>query len=964
MAASPDDANLLFGATALRLGLLTPEALSSCLRAWSTNVDTPLDVIAVEHRHLTPEQRDVVLAAARKSRRSGPESLPTLVDPQLAPNGNRQTDSGEDTVPSVPFEVETISTDGTRPDAFAATVLASHRASPEPPLYPVPGLHPDGSGLSRFRPLSLHARGGIGEIYIARDEELARDVALKEIREEYVQNDRVRRRFVREAEINGKLEHPGIVPIYGLGFHEDGRPYYAMRFVEGETLQKALEGFKTDNKSASAGEWSVAIRPLLRRFVDLCETIAYVHSRNVLHRDLKPLNILLGTYGETLILDWGLAKVLDHPPDADPMNPFMVDSVVLSAPDGEAQRTVIGETLGSPPYMSPEQASGRHNELSFASDIYSLGATLYAVLVGRAPIQGTTLLEILDRVRAGQFDPPTRVEPRVPKPLEAICLKAMQLQPADRYPSASALADDLECWLADQPVSVFRDPWLTRVTRWARHHKTIVATSLVLLLSTLLGLAGFSALVTRQKSAIEVEQTKVKEALRKEESSRALAEKNLKIGLKINDRLVEMADKRSLDQLDPDLRKAVLKDAWEFNQYFAASPENDTQLLSAQIAVRLANVHRYFADYVKAEEYYDTALAMLEQARRGQADRADLRDRFVEILCDRGDNLLYLGRYSDAGRVFDLAVSEARKNAPDSHAEEPYRRTLGRVLGRAGIVALTREDLPVAVSALRQSIDLLRPIADRSIDSVPQAERQSNPLPLHDQLDLCDTQRLLAEALEKTDDPRQAEVLLKEALTRLEQLSQAFEGKSGDVELFRAIGMACLGRLQATYSDRALGLSRLDEAIHRLETQSPQSLTHVGMALADALLQRAILRTRDDDLAGAEHDAQEARKLVEPLRPKDSTGSSEPLEKLAQIHEQLAKIVEKREPGDLDTRRKELLQSAQLFEEALGISPDNPSIEKQLRMVRSALEALPPAEERRPVEAEARQRSHENPSPP
>ena len=289
---------------------------------------------------------------------------------------------------------------------------------------------------------------------------------------------------------------------------------------------------------------------------------------------------------------------------------------------------------------------------------------------------------MLEQVREGQPEPPTRIEPRVPKPLEAICQKAMQRDPADRYPSATALADDLERWLADQPVSVYRDPWLTRITRWGRHHRTVAATSLVLLLSAILGLAGFLALVSRQKSAIEAKQAEVTSALASEQSARKLAEKNLKTGLKINDRLIEMADGRSLDKLEPEFRMSLLQDAWQFNEYFAESPENDVQRRSAQTAIRLANVLRYFGEYSRADEVYARALATLDQLRPTAADQPDTRDRYAEALCEVGDNQLYLGRNTDGGRLYDLALAEARKNVPDANAPEAYRRTLGRLLDR------------------------------------------------------------------------------------------------------------------------------------------------------------------------------------------------------------------------------------------------------------------------------------------
>src|SRR5262249_28211138 len=168
-----------------------------------------------------------------------------------------------------------------------------------PEAKPVTGL--------RYQVLRPHGKGGLGEVFVALDQELRREVALKEIRSEHADDPPSRGRFVREAEITGKLEHPGIVPVHGLGTYGDGRPFYAMRFIQGETLKEAIRKYH-------AGEGSWTLRGLLTRFVAVCNTIAYAHSRGVLHRDLKPANVMLGRYGETLIVDWGLAKPLgDHP---------------------------------------------------------------------------------------------------------------------------------------------------------------------------------------------------------------------------------------------------------------------------------------------------------------------------------------------------------------------------------------------------------------------------------------------------------------------------------------------------------------------------------------------------------------------------------------------------------------------------------------------------------------------------
>jgi serine/threonine protein kinase len=322
----------------------------------------------------------------------------------------------------------------------------------------------------RFRKLRPHARGGLGEVFVARDEELSREVALKQMLPQYTHSNACRERFVREAEITGGLEHPGIVPVYGLGTCGDGRPYYAMRFIRGETLKDAILRFHDHEQGPQKeGERSVELRRLLQRMLDVCHAVDYAHSRGVLHRDLKPSNIMLGKYGETLVVDWGLAKAAGH--DDVPLTDIRTEPALVPRSGSSSEPTALGKAIGTPSYMSPEQAAGRVDRVTHLSDVYSLGATLYELLTGRPPYVTGNIGEVLRRVQEGKFLRPRLVQPDVPAGLEAICLKAMSHDPAQRYTSVQSLAEDIERWLADEPVQAHNESQSERVDRWLRHHR-------------------------------------------------------------------------------------------------------------------------------------------------------------------------------------------------------------------------------------------------------------------------------------------------------------------------------------------------------------------------------------------------------------------------------------------------------------------------------------------------------------
>ena len=484
--------DLLFGALALQTGHVTRPELVAILFEHGPLADGSLGRVLCERGMLRQAELTLLEALVESHLRRHDNDLdrclavlPAGVElQQLARTATQNVDATLDTQnihPPAP---------STAPPGSGTLADSSLSSGPGVPL----GTPSVAGGAGRFRILRSHARGGLGEVFVAQDEELQREVALKQIQTRHASHAESRQRFLLEAEVTGRLEHPGIVPVYGLGCSPDGRPYYAMRFIKGDSLQEAIQHFHTaDATGRKPGERAIELRKLLGRFLAVCDAISYAHSRGVLHRDLKPANIMLGPFGETLVVDWGLAKSVGQ---AElPGNP----SEATLPMAGNSAATQDGSVLGTPAYMSPEQAAGELLKMGPSSDVYSLGATLYCLLTGKAPFQDANIARVLEQVREGQFPAPRTVHSGVPAPLDAICLKAMAQRPEDRYPSASALSDDLEHWLADEPVAAYPEPWWRRAARWRRRHQALVSTATALCLTAALALGVSNALLVREQ---------------------------------------------------------------------------------------------------------------------------------------------------------------------------------------------------------------------------------------------------------------------------------------------------------------------------------------------------------------------------------------------------------------------------------------------------------------------------------
>jgi len=499
--------DLLFGLLALQTGIINQGQLVAAFQAWTLDKSKSLADHLEARGDITGPKRAL---------------LEGLADVHLETHGG-DVEKSLAAVPANRFTRASLAVLG-EPEIEATLARVARRTGDQATKDDDPdrtsgfSVGESTSDGQRFRILRPHARGGLGEVFVAMDAELHREVALKQILEKHADEPVSRHRFVAEAEITGGLEHPGVVPVYGLGTYGGGRPYYAMRFIKGDSLKEAIERYhagdvgwvarseahqkasQSDSQpvgledsthpTGNPGRRSLELRKLLRRFLDVCNAIDYAHSRGVIHRDIKPANIIVGKHGETLVVDWGLAKAIGR---ADPS----AGEQTLAPSSGGSSETLPGSALGTPAYMSPEQARGDLHRLGPRSDVYSLGATLYCLLTGKPPFENEDVGVILRAVQEGHFQRPTQLEPSLDKALEVVCLKAMALKPEDRYATPKALAEDVERWAADESVSAWAEPWMRKLLRWLTRHRTVVTGAAAALLAGVVGLTAVLAVQTR-----------------------------------------------------------------------------------------------------------------------------------------------------------------------------------------------------------------------------------------------------------------------------------------------------------------------------------------------------------------------------------------------------------------------------------------------------------------------------------
>jgi len=741
------DPNLLFGALAVQLGLIQPTQFAEAFQSCTSESHGTLAELLLERGWITTTDRARVDVLVRQQL----DGHGTAAEASEAVAGS----VGEETACSVSASSSLLSesSDFTPPLPVKDATRKLPTPTPDGDKTPLAlagiaalGEQPE---RSRYTWTRMHARGGIGQVWVARDVTLEREVAVKALRPEAKHDPGLQARFITEARITGQLAHPGVVPVYELGRRpEDGQLFYAMQFVQGRTLREAVRQYHQHRAEGTAQP--LEMRGLLNALVAVCNTVAFAHARGVLHRDLKGLNVILGDFGEVFVLDWGLAKRLAKGDGKQASDDDELPESALGSNDS-THETAQGQVLGTPAYMAPEQAAGRLDAIGPWTDVYGLGAMLYEILTGQAPFIGQDTDDVLRRVQEQEPVPPRHLVHDTPPALEAVCLKALAKAPADRYATASDLAQDLQRWLADEPVLAYREPWSVRWGRWARRHRALVTGGGLSLLTMVVALAVGLVLIGREEARTQ--------------AARLRAEDNFRLARRAVDHFyMRISKERLLNEpgLQP-LRKDLLREAQDFYQQFVAlrGDDPDVQADLGNAYLQLGKITAEIGSTPAALELAQNAIRVARRLTELKPGVASYQHLLGQCYNNQGALYRALGRLEDAEQAFQNAIQVEQELVNKLPGVESYPAYLGLCYNNLGLVRRMRDKPGPAEEALHKAIDLLTPLVDR-----PQPDDQAAS-------DLAGSWTNLGIVYSDQDQMKQAEAAFKTARQTWEHLVQS-----------------------------------------------------------------------------------------------------------------------------------------------------------------------------------------------
>jgi serine/threonine-protein kinase len=603
---------------------------------------------------------------------------------------------------------------------------------------PLPAEPPESFGDYEVR--GELGRGGMGVVCQARQKSLGRVVALKMVRAAELSATAEGRRFRNEAETAAALDHPHIVPVYEVGEHQ-GRLFFSMKLVEGGSLALHLERFRDDPLGVA------------RLLAAVAEAVHHAHQRGVLHRDLKPSNILLDGEGRPYVADFGLARRVET----------------------DSSLTHSGALVGTPSYMAPEQAAGRKGAVTTATDVYGLGAVLYALLTGRAPFQAETVLDTLAQVREREPERPGRINPRASRDLETICLKCLHKDPARRYATALELAEDLGRFLRHEPIRARPVGRRERVWKWARRRPALAALVVLGGLSAVTLVSGslvYNGLLQEAVRQAEANEARALGQQHLAEANETLAADRYRAARDTLNRMLARLDGRSLAEVPKllELKRDLLEDALAFYQGVLREQDNPDPTLRLDAAqaytgagftqYELGRAAQAEASLLRAVALYEGLPADLRQGRSCQRLLA-----FCYTLL--GERATEAGQFDPAEGWFKKGLRLREQLARADPQNPDWQREVARSYNSLGGLGTRRGRGPDAEAAYKRSVELHAAL----VRAFPQDEEHRH--------ELAETYQNLGLLLSGLGRRQESEAIYARAAGLLEPLAAAHPELSG-----------------------------------------------------------------------------------------------------------------------------------------------------------------------------------------
>jgi len=764
--------------------------------------------------------------------------------------------------------------DGDDPDRGAGDRPAGG-VPPEPPdTGETVSLGSYASGGTRYRLIRPIGRGGIGEVWLARDLELNRDVALKQLLGKHAASEDFKKAFLREIRAGAVLEHPGIIPIYDIGQHPDGRLFGVMRYFGESDFNTLIRDYHRDHPGEVA---DIPFRALLGHFVAACRAIAYAHAREVIHLDIKPANVITGPFGETQVIDWGMAWLKGQAiwEQVAESSGGISGGGSASGGSGVPDMTKPRGFKGTPAYAAPEQHRQKWDAINARTDVYGLGATLHFLLACAPPFdirQDTFHADVLAGHRHSE------PKPWAPRALAAIAAKAMAPDPKARYASAAELADDVDRFLADEPVKAFPDPPSVRAWRFVKRHRALAAAAAALLLTSAAALGIGVVAVSKERDEARRQAELAREAEAEAERQRDLAEQAADEARR-QERLAR-DNAAATRRVIAGFIESVADDAWaevpgtaelrleavrkvleEYPQLIAQQPDDrDLRYDAATLDRRCANLFRTLGRLEDAKQLYDRSRDKLDALLAGDPeDGRSLLGR-AELLADVGELQLRTGGPDRALATYREAVRDAaagRATSPDPSKGSP---TLARVRMDLADALLQGGDATEAATLARGAVEGFDAVIARDADADEETRVVTRLL-----ASLASS--VAARASAETGDRETALSMARAADRRSAELSARYGGVP-DVDFVRGEALRSLGSvLSRDAGTRTEGEEAAEYALDLLRgvVAGDGDVANFRPALAEMLCDRAErLVDAGVEACGLEV-ADEAIAVIEPL---------------------------------------------------------------------------------------------------